>query len=211
MEKRGVPTTDDSPKFSENEHSTTVAAIWEGSRFVDSIGETSDYAVAIVSPSTNFYAERGGQVGDAGLAVSTGGKFRIETTRAVGQYVLHVGRVEAGTIRVGDGVLLSLAAARSATQKNHTATHLANWALRETLGDSVQQKGSLVDAEKLRFDFSHGSPLTDEQIRRTESLVDAAVAKGLAVHTQTVPQESAMKSTACARCSARSIRRWSAS
>src|SRR5256886_13215280 len=87
----------------------------------------------------------------------------------------------------------SISPSRRETMKNHTATHLANWALREVLGEGVQQKGSLVDPEKLRFDFSHGKALGDDEIARIESLVADCVAKKLPVYAENAPQEQALK------------------
>src|SRR2546430_4911625 len=87
----------------------------------------------------------------------------------------------------------SISPSRRETMKNHTATHLANWALREVLGEGVQQKGSLVDPDKLRFDFSHGKSLSDDDIARIEKLVNENIAKNLTVYAQEAPQEQALK------------------
>src|SRR5947209_7580166 len=135
----------------------------------------------------------GGQVGDSGELRSTSALFDVTTTRAAGGYVLHVGRMVEGHLSVGDHVTATLHGARKRTEKNHTTTHLANWALRETLGDDVQQKGSLVDPEKLRFDFSHGKSLTEEELAKVETLVNEGIAKKLPVYAQEAPQEQALK------------------
>jgi alanyl-tRNA synthetase len=119
--------------------------------------------------------------------------FEVETTRNVGGFVLHIGRLRSGTIRVGDRVKAIVSPARPRTEQNHTSTHLANWALREVLGEGVQQKGSLVDPEKLRFDFSHGKAMSDEEIGRVEELVSREIAKKLPVHAEEAPQEQALK------------------
>src|SRR6185437_9914993 len=113
------------------------------------------------------------QVGDAGtLRTPGGGTVSVSITRIVGGYVLHIGRVIDGSVRVGDVVTATVDTRRHRTQQSHTATHLANWALREVLGEGVQQKGSLVDPEKLRFDFSHGKALAEDEIARVEDLVN---------------------------------------
>src|SRR5688572_11102931 len=111
----------------------------------------------------------------------------------IGNYVLHVGRMKHGVLRAGDAVTAAVGAGREQTEKNHTATHLANWALREVLGDNVQQKGSLVDPEKLRFDFSHGKSLAEEELARVETLVSERIGQRLPVYAEEAPQEQALK------------------
>jgi alanyl-tRNA synthetase len=202
---RDVKPTDDRAKFSHAPITARVMAIWNG----DDLGLSptsafEDEQLAIILDKTNFYAEMGGQVGDTGELLSpspgTPGEgrgegliFDVQTTRAVGGYVLHIGRLRAGKLAVGDTVEAGVSPLRSKTEKNHTGTHLANWALRETLGEGVQQKGSLVDPEKLRFDFSHGKALSEEEITRVEELVNDAIAKNLPVFAQEAKQEDALK------------------
>src|SRR4026208_2546799 len=99
----------------------------------------------------------------------------------------------ASHLSAGDHVTATLAGVRPRTEKNHTATHLANWALREVLGEGVQQKGSLVDPEKLRFDFLHTKALGDDEIARVEKLVNESIAKNLSVFAEEAPQEQATK------------------
>src|SRR6185503_624865 len=133
-------------------------------------------------------------VGDTGeLRGKSGGILDVTTTRMAGGYVLHVGQMIEGRLRVGEHVTATLAGVRPRTEQNHTATHLANWALREVLGEGVQQKGSLVDPDKLRFDFAHGKAVTEEEIGRVESLVNQCVEKKLAVYAEVAPQEQALK------------------
>jgi alanyl-tRNA synthetase len=111
----------------------------------------------------------------------------------VGGFALHIGRIRSGCLKVGDTVTASLAPSRQQTMQNHTATHLANWALREVLGEGVQQKGSLVDPEKLRFDFSHGKSLSEDEIARTEKFVTEKIGAKLPVYAEQSPQDQALK------------------
>jgi alanyl-tRNA synthetase len=189
----GVKPTDDSPKYKLEPVRARVMAIWNGSNFDPSADTSADQEVAVILDRTNFYAEMGGQVGDSGVIASGAAQFDVETTRVVGGYVLHIGRVRSGTLRGGDDVTATLAPSRQLTMQNHTATHLANWALREVLGDDVQQKGSLVDPEKLRFDFSHGKSMSDDEIVRVEKHVNDLVARKLPVYAQEAPQQDALK------------------
>jgi len=151
-------------------------------------------AGAIVLDRTCFYAEQGGQVGDRGTIVTTTGVFEVTDTQRIGDAVFHVGRVTKGKLLACQKYTASLDLAhRYPTMLNHTATHLMNWALREVLGDHVQQKGSLVDPEKTRFDFSHPRPLTPEELQRVEELVNERIREQLAVHWQVVPQAEALR------------------
>ena len=196
LKQSGVQPTDDSAKFNAAPIGVTVKAIWDGNRLIDSThgSEAAGQGVAVILDKTNFYAEMGGQVGDTGELRSTGGAVMdITTTRNAGGYVLHVGNMLESHLSVGDHVTATLAGVRPRTEKNHTATHLANWALREVLGEGIQQKGSLVDPEKLRFDFSHGKSLSDEEIAKIESLVAGCIEKKLPVYAENAPQEQALK------------------
>lgn len=191
---RSVKPTDDRAKFSHDPVTAQVMAIWNG----DDLGLSpstafEDEELAIILDRTNFYSEMGGQVGDSGTITSAAGAFDVQTTRTVAGYVLHIGRIRSGKIAVGDAVSVGVSAVRGRTEKNHTGTHLANWALRETLGEGVQQKGSLVDPEKLRFDFSHSKSMTEDEIARVEELVNDAIAKNLPVFAQEAKQEEALK------------------
>jgi alanyl-tRNA synthetase len=192
----GVRPTDDSAKFNAAPIGATVRAIWDGARLIDAThgSEAAGQGVAIILDRTNFYAEMGGQVGDTGeLRSKAGAVMDVSTTRATGGFVLHVGNMLDGHLSVGDHVTATLAGVRPRTEKNHTATHLANWALRQVLGEAVQQKGSLVDPEKLRFDFSHTKSLADEEIARVETLVNESIGRKLAVYADVAPQEQALK------------------
>ncbi|HEY2587294.1 MAG TPA: alanine--tRNA ligase [Tepidisphaeraceae bacterium] len=196
LHKTGVAPTDDSYKFNAAPIGATVKAIWDGHRLIPHThgAEAAAAGVAVVLDRTCFYAEMGGQVGDTGELRSPGGAvMAVETTRSAGGYVLHVGHMEEGHFSVGDHVTGTLAGVRPRTERNHTATHLANWALREVLGEGVQQKGSLVDPDKLRFDFSHGQSLAEAELARVEELVNQDIARKLPVYAQEAPQEQALK------------------
>ncbi len=197
--KAGIKSTLDTAKYAGNEIEATVIALWDGQNLLTTAGNSTDGAdIAVITDQTNFYSEMGGQVGDTGrlsaLASDTS-KFRgviIDSTKAIGGYVLHIGHAVIWPA-VGDKVLMFVNHNRRAIEKNHTTTHLANWALREVFGDSIQQKGSLVDPEKLRFDFSHNKGLTDEELARVETMVSSAITSNLPVYAEEAPQEQAMK------------------
>jgi alanyl-tRNA synthetase len=191
-----VKPTDDSFKYEHKPLRATLTAVWNGENFddvLDSNNSRPTEPVAVIVDKTCFYGEMGGQVGDAGEMSTDHGVFVVTETRVVGGYVLHLGHVKTGRFNVNDSVTLSVLDRRAAIEGNHTSTHLANWALRETLGDHVQQKGSLVDAEKLRFDFVHPKALSDEEIAGVEKHVAAQIAKNLPVYAVEAPQETALK------------------
>jgi alanyl-tRNA synthetase len=131
----------------------------------------------VVLDRTPFYAESGGQVGDQGLLEAPGTRFAVTDTQKIQAEVFgHHGRLESGVLRVGEEVHARVDVVRRArTMRNHSATHLMHKALREVLGRHVQQRGSLVDADRTRFDFSHNAPLTDLEVRRIEEMVNAEI------------------------------------
>jgi alanyl-tRNA synthetase len=196
LQATGVTPTDDSAKFNAAPIGATVRAIWDGNRLIEQThgAEAAGQGVTVILDKTNFYAEMGGQVGDTGeFRAAGGGVFDVTSTRSAGGFVLHVGQMIEGHVKVGEHVTATLAGVRPRTEMNHTTTHLANWALREVLGDDVQQKGSLVDPDKLRFDFSHGKSLSDDELGRIETLVNENIAKQLPVYAEEAPQEQALK------------------
>ncbi|MDX1565872.1 MAG: alanine--tRNA ligase-related protein, partial [Phycisphaeraceae bacterium] len=161
-----------------------------------------DAEAAIVVDRTPFYAESGGQVGDTGrIHSSRGAVFVVTDTQKVGEVVFHLGHLEEDGLEADrppfdddDPLMLEIdQPRRQAIMAHHTTTHLMNWALRETLGDHVQQRGSLVDDEKTRFDFSNPKPLTDEQIAEVERLVNQRIEENLSVHAKVVDQDKALK------------------
>ncbi len=190
----GVKQTDDEPKYSGKPIQARIMAIWNGDDLGLSPADVcEDEELAILLDRTNFYAEMGGQVGDTGELRTADAIFKVESTRSIGGFIMHIGKIISGQLRVRDTIIATLSAGRGLTQKNHTTTHLANWALRETLGDAVQQKGSLVDPEKLRFDFSHNKSLSEDELAKVETLVNAGITGKLPVYAETAPQEQALK------------------
>jgi alanyl-tRNA synthetase len=142
---------------------------------VEATAKVGDEAIVVLE-RTPFYAESGGQVGDKGILSWSGGRFEVEDTRKDGNNHLHIGRVVAGELAPGLTVDARIDhGKRAATALNHSATHLLHAALRKILGEHVSQKGSLVDPERLRFDFSHFEPVTTEQLAEIENLVNAQI------------------------------------
>ncbi len=166
--------------------SISVEALYEGEQGV------------VVLNSTPFYAESGGQIGDKGILKSEHGIFAVEDTQKIQATVFgHHGVLKTGTINVGDAVKSSVdIAARNDTMRNHSATHLMHKALREVLGEHVQQKGSLVDADKTRFDFVHNAPMTDDEISHVEALVNAEILSNASTQARVMDIESAQKTGA---------------
>ena len=156
--------------------------------------------VALVFDQTPFYAEAGGQIGDAGIVqIADGANITIEDTIKLGEVYFHLGEINDGVLANTTGnvkIQLSMAVdelRRAKIQNNHTMTHMLNRALRDLVNPDTQQKGSLVDEEKLRFDFLNKSPLTPEQLKAVEDCVSKDIAADLPVDTEYVPQEQALK------------------
>ncbi|MBP5225288.1 MAG: alanine--tRNA ligase, partial [Lachnospiraceae bacterium] len=155
---------------------------------------------AVIVPETVFYATMGGQAGDFGTIESTHGKFVVkETVKLQGGKVAHVGYVESGSVSVGDEVTLKVDAEnRAKTCRNHSATHLLQKALRDTLGTHVEQAGSYNDADRLRFDFTHFQAMTDEELEHVETVVNEKIAASYPVVTEVMGIEDAKKKGAMA-------------
>ncbi len=147
----------------------------------------------VVLDNTPFYAESGGQVGDSGELLTDAARFNVADTQKIQADVFgHHGELTNGLLKVGDSVTARVNCVRRArTQRNHSVTHLMHKALREVLGEHVQQKGSLVDPDKTRFDFAHNAPLTAEQIRRVEELVNAEILANASAEARVVSLEEA--------------------
>ena len=173
-----------------------IVALYREGTAVQSINH-GDSAVVVLD-RTPFYAESGGQVGDRGELVAAGGSFAVADTQKIQSAVFgHHGTLKSGALKVGDKVEARVdTELRRRTMRNHSVTHLMHKALREVLGPHVLQKGSLVDAEKTRFDFAHDKPLTVAEMREVEARVNAEIMQNTATRARVLPIEEAQKSGA---------------
>jgi len=187
-----LPETDDSLKYTTDQCSAKLLG-WIDENGYKITGDLtpSDQVVALVLDKTCFYAESGGQVGDVGMIKTSDAEFSVEATEKIADCVLHRGKLLKGTLYMGDQVSAIVDKGRQATTKNHTATHILQWALQTTLGDSVHQQGSLVCSDYLRFDFTWPKALTKEQIETIETKVQEVIAQSLPVTTVEMPIEEA--------------------
>ena len=178
------------------ETTAKVLALYKDSSSVSRLNE-GDQGVVVLD-ATPFYAESGGQIGDSGVLKGDNGIFSVEDTQKIQAAVFgHHGILKTGTLNVGDTVKANVdMTSRASTMRNHSATHLMHKALREVLGAHVQQKGSLVDADKTRFDFVHNAPMTDDEIARVESIVNAEILANAATQARVMDIESAQKTGA---------------
>lgn len=181
------------------DHLTTtseVVAIYSDGTGAEELKEGQ--AGVVVLATTPFYGESGGQVGDAGAIFSDHALFEVADTQKIKADVFgHHGVLKTGTLKVGDGITAHVnASLRVATQRNHSVTHLMHKALREVLGSHVQQKGSLVNAERTRFDFAHNTPVTDAEIREIEARVNAEILSNAATQARVMDIESAQQTGA---------------
>ncbi|EFJ1784236.1 alanine--tRNA ligase [Escherichia coli] len=167
-----------------------VTALFVDGKAVDAINAGQE--AVVVLDQTPFYAESGGQVGDKGELKGTNFSFAVEDTQKYGQAIGHIGKLAAGSLKVGDAVQADVDEARRARIRlNHSATHLMHAALRQVLGTHVSQKGSLVNDKVLRFDFSHNEAMKPEEIRAVEGLVNAQIRRNLPIETNIMDLEAA--------------------
>tara|TARA_B100000953_G_scaffold299948_1_gene301980 strand:+ start:2809 stop:5415 length:2607 start_codon:yes stop_codon:yes gene_type:complete len=177
------------------EQKTTIIGLYQDGRNVSSLNEGDVGGVILLE--TPFYAQSGGQVGDKGELFAGDVFFEVEDTKKQGQSHVHLGVLRTGTFKVGDIVRASVdQKRRSDTAKNHSATHLLHAALREILGEHVVQKGSLVESNRLRFDFSHNESLTYEELKEVERLVNSKILNNDETQIQIMPLEKAKSSGA---------------
>ncbi|EMM1026671.1 alanyl-tRNA synthetase [Escherichia coli O91:H14 str. 06-3691] len=167
-----------------------VTALFVDGKAVDAINAGQE--AMVVLDQTPFYAESGGQVGDKGELKGANFSFAVEDTQKYGQAIGHIGKLAAGSLKVGDAVQADVDEARRARIRlNHSATHLMHAALRQVLGTHVSQKGSLVNDKVLRFDFSHNEAMKPEEIRAVEDLVNAQIRRNLPIETNIMDLEAA--------------------
>ncbi|ELP3983670.1 alanine--tRNA ligase [Escherichia coli] len=167
-----------------------VTALFVDGKAVDAINAGQE--AVVVLDQTPFYAESGGQVGDKGELKGANFSFAVEDTQKYGQAIGHIGKLAAGSLKVGDAVQADVDESRRARIRlNHSATHLMHAALRQVLGTHVSQKGSLVNDKVLRFDFSHNEAMKPEEIRAVEDLVNAQIRRNLPIETNIMDLEAA--------------------
>lgn len=179
------------------ENNADVIALYSAGEEVSVAGV--DAEVAVILRSTPFYAESGGQVGDSGYLKSASAKVEITDCRKAGEHHLHIGKVLSGELKVGEKVTATVdCSVRTATALNHSATHLLHSALQQVLGEHVNQKGSLVDSQRLRFDFSHGESISAQQLREIEHRVNREILRNTAVDTEVMSMDEAVEKGAMA-------------
>jgi alanyl-tRNA synthetase len=194
LEYAGLPTT--FRGYETLEAKGKVLALYKDGAAVNTLNE-GDIGVVVLD-NTPFYAESGGQIGDQGLLQGADGIFSVEDTQKIQASVFgHHGVLKTGTLSLDSEITARVdMLARARTMRNHSATHLMHKALREVLGGHVQQKGSLVDTDKTRFDFVHNAPLTDAEIHKVETQVNAEILANASTHAQVMSIEDAQKTGA---------------
>ncbi|MFJ2429864.1 alanine--tRNA ligase [Pseudomonas sp. NPDC087804] len=183
--------------YKDTSGSAKIVAIYKDGQSVDVLNEGEE--AVIVLNQTPFYAESGGQIGDCGYLQAGSSRFDVRDTTKTGGAFLHHGVLDSGSLTIGAPVETHVdAEVRHATSLNHSATHLLHAALRQVLGEHVQQKGSLVDSQRLRFDFSHFEAIKPEQIKALEDIVNAEIRKNSAVETEETDIDTAKNKGAMA-------------
>ncbi|WP_331691790.1 alanine--tRNA ligase [Pseudomonas sp. ZY71] len=183
--------------YKDTSGSAKIVAIYKDGQSVDVLNEGEE--AVIVLNQTPFYAESGGQIGDCGYLQAGNARFDVRDTTKTGGAFLHHGVLDSGSLTIGAPVETHVdAEVRHATSLNHSATHLLHAALRQVLGEHVQQKGSLVDSQRLRFDFSHFEAIKPEQIKALEDIVNAEIRKNSSVETEETDIETAKNKGAMA-------------
>ena len=186
-----LPTTEDVHKYHADRCDAQIVGWIDKEGFKNRGTIIAGDDIAIILDKTSFYAEAGGQVGDCGVIKSDRGEFIVENTTKIANCVVHRGRLAEGSISVGDKVKAVVSKDRDATKKNHTATHLLQWALQQVLGRSATQQGSFVAPDYLRFDFTYPKAPSAEELKKVESLVREKIASDLPVTWAVLPKEQA--------------------
>lgn len=189
-----VPKTDDAPKFDKGNINAQIKAIYYAKSFHPSTENVPHgEQLGIILDRTNFYAEQGGQENDTGRIVIDGkAELEVADVQLYGGYVLHSGFIKYGSLAVGNSVVCEYDELRRwPIRNNHTGTHILNFALKEVLGEGIEQRGSLVAAEKLRFDFSHKSAVTEKELEKIEELSTEYIRQNCAVYSEEVPLATA--------------------
>ena len=186
-----LPVTDDSAKYQMGSLKSRIIGFVQDSEFVTEGVIPPGAKVGIVLERTCAYAEAGGQVGDKGIITCGDQTFQFDDTIHIGSAVVHLGNTEAVELAIGSEVIITIGPERQDTRRNHTATHLLQWALQKVLGSHAHQEGSLVCPEYLRFDFTHPRALTAEQIEEVEKLVREKIQAARPVQAKVLPMEQA--------------------
>ncbi|RYP76579.1 hypothetical protein DL771_001648 [Monosporascus sp. 5C6A] len=193
-ERLHVPVPDDEPKFLKGDTTGKVQYIFTGTEFTNSTKDIpANTPFGLLLDRTNFYAEQGGQVADTGkIVIDDVAEFKVLDVQQYGGYIVHNGYLEYGELNAGDQVICEYdELRRQPIRNNHTGTHILNHSLREVLGDEVNQKGSLVDQDKLRFDFSHKAAVTLDELRKIEDMSNAYIRQNSQIFSKDVELEKA--------------------
>lgn len=192
LNENNIPKTNDSEKYNFKDVEATILSIYDGEKFVSEISETGKQ-YGIILDKTCCYAEQGGQEYDTGKIIIDGSaEFKVENVQLYNGYVFHTGYLNEGILSVANKVIVSYdESRRHSIKNNHTGTHILNYALREVLGEDVNQKGSLVNPEKLRFDFSHKKPLSFEELSQIEKICNDQIKANLNIYYKDVPLDIA--------------------
>ena len=180
------------------EATSCITAILKKDETVDALAEGENAEIFV--EETPFYGEKGGQVGDTGVIEGEGFRFEVwDTQWPLDNLITHIGKLKKGAIKVGDRALMKVdRAIRKATEAHHSGTHVLNAALKKTLGDHIKQSGSLVNPERLRFDFTHFSRIDEAEMDKIEIIANQIIRENAAVETRLLPREEAMKTGAAA-------------
>ncbi|AAS52283.1 ADR363Cp [Eremothecium gossypii ATCC 10895] len=192
LSDEGVPRTDDSAKYGTQDIEATILRIHDGENFVEQMTEVGKQ-YGILLDRTCFYAEQGGQEYDKGkLVIDDAAEFNVDNVQQYSGYVFHTGNLADGKLCVGDKIIASYDELRRyPIRNNHTGTHLLNHALRTILGDNIDQRGSLVTPEKLRFDFSHKKPMSYEELEQVETICNQQIRENRSVYYKDIPLDVA--------------------